>query len=75
MGAGQAADAAPVAEPATLKLGDINARLEPIKLDVAGLAQLGLQPAKVEGAARLYTERQFALLCSALLAHISERSG
>jgi len=61
-------------EAATLKLGDINARLAPIKLDVAGLAQLGLQPAKVEGAARLYTERQYAQLCSALIAHITERA-
>jgi predicted phage-related endonuclease len=61
-------------EQATLKLGDINARLAPIKLDVAGLAQFGIQPARVDGAARLYTERQFSLLCVALVAHITTRS-
>lgn len=58
-------------EPATLKLGDINARLAPVKLDAAGLAELGIKPAKVEGAAKLYRESQFAALCFKLIEHIS----
>jgi hypothetical protein len=73
MGVGQAAAAAPagaVDEPATLKLGDICARLAPIKLDAAGLAELGISPVKNEGAAKLYRESDFARALRAIAKHI-----
>jgi predicted phage-related endonuclease len=59
-------------EPATLKLGDINARLAPVKVDAAGLAQLGINPAKVEGSARLYRPQDFRLLCIAIKQHVEK---
>lgn len=56
-------------EPATLKVGDINARLAPLKVDAAGLAFFDIKPAKVEGAAKLYRETDFQTLCFAIKAH------
>jgi hypothetical protein len=49
-------------EPATLNIGAINARIAPLKIDAAGLAQLGINPAATDKAAKLYTELQFARL-------------
>lgn len=57
-------------EPATLKLGDINARLHPLRLDAAGLAELGVSPARTEGAAKLYREIDFARVLRAIAKHI-----
>lgn len=57
-------------EPATLKLGDINARIAPLKLDAAGMAALGITPAKTEGAAKLYRESDYRLLLCAIGAHV-----
>ncbi|HOW49897.1 MAG TPA: YqaJ viral recombinase family protein [Rubrivivax sp.] len=71
MGAGQAAAAAPAGEPATLKLGTICDRLGFV-ISAQFLADvLHIKPARSEGAAKLYTERQFALICGQLRSHVS----
>lgn len=58
-------------EPATLKLGVICERLG-VTLTAAFLGDtLHIKPAKVEGASKLYTEHQFALICRQLQSHIS----
>ena len=73
MGTGQAADAAPQApEPATLRIADINARLSPIRLDAAGLSDLGIQTARTEGAAKLYRESDFTRLLHAIAQRIND---
>lgn len=54
-----------------LKLGDINARLSPISISVAGLAQLGFEPARKEGASNLYRACDFTRICAALTRHIA----
>ena len=74
MGAGQAAAAAPAGvrdEPATLKLGDICGRLGFIVRGDFVADVLHVKPARVERAVGLYTERQFATICSQLQSHIS----
>ena len=65
------APAAPAAaEPATLTLGAINARLG-VTLTAAFAADvLRVPPARTDKAAKLYTERQFAAICSALASHV-----
>lgn len=57
-------------EPATLKLGDINARLLPMRIDAAGLSAFGINPARTEGAAKLYRESDFARLVRSLIRHL-----
>lgn len=70
MGAGQPAAAGPVGEPATLKLGTICDRLGFI-VSAAFLADvLHIKPARSEGASKLYTERQFGLICRQLVSHV-----
>ena len=56
---------------AKLTLGQINQRLSPIALSVAGLAQLGIQPAGKDRAAVLYLESDVARICSALILHLT----
>ncbi len=56
---------------AKLTLGQINQRLSPIALSVAGLAQLGIQPAGKERAAVLYLESDVARICSVLIRHLT----
>ena len=70
MGAGQPADAGPVAEeaePATLKLGDINARLNPLKIDAAGLEAIGIKHAERKGVAYLYRESDWPRIKQAIV--------
>jgi len=55
---------------AKITLGQINQRLSPIALSVAGLTQLGIQPAGKERAAVLYLESDVARICAALTAHL-----
>jgi putative phage-type endonuclease len=58
-------------EPATLKLGTICERLG-FTVSAAFLADvLHIKPAKAEGASKLYTERQFSLICRQLQSHVS----
>lgn len=63
------ATAAP-ATPPTLRLGQINERLAPIQLSVAGLAQLGFTAAGKDKAAVLYHEADFPRICHALVLHV-----
>lgn len=64
----------PAAQPADtgarITLGQINQRLSPIALSVAGLTQLGIQPAGKERAAVLYHESDVARICSVLIRHL-----
>lgn len=53
-------------EAATLKLGDVNARLAPIQLSAEGLRELGIEPAGRDKRAVLYRESQFAAICEAI---------
>jgi putative phage-type endonuclease len=50
----------------TLKLGEINARLEYIAISADGLRALGFAPAGKERSAVLYHERSFAAICDAI---------
>lgn len=51
---------------ATIKLGDINARLSPITINAEGLSALGFEPCGQKGAAKLYAADDFPLICEAL---------
>lgn len=58
-------------EPATLNLGAICGRLQ-FTVSAAFLCDvLHIQPAKTYKASKLYTESQFAAICSQLLSHVS----
>ena len=60
----------PAPEPATLKLGVICERLG-FTVSAAFLSDsLHIAPAKAEGASKLYTERQFGMICRQLQAHV-----
>lgn len=60
------------AEDATLKLGDICARLG-ITLTASVIEDvLGIAPAKVEKASKLYRPSDFARICDALIAHVQK---
>lgn len=71
-----AAPAAPAPAPwdadeaATLKLGDVNARLAPIQVSAEGLRELGIEPAGRDKRAVLYSESQFAEICQVLVLHL-----
>jgi len=62
----------PVESGVKLTLGQINARLSPISLSAAGLAQLGIQSAGKERAAVLYHEHDLPRICAALVAHLQQ---
>ena len=51
--------AAAVRPGATLKLGDINARIAPLSITADGIAQLGYRPVSSSGAAKLYPAQDF----------------
>ena len=53
-----------------LKLGDINARLAPVKIDAAGLAQLGFDLVEIKHGAKLYREANFPAMCAAIVQHL-----
>lgn len=68
------ADPAPQAPADTgerITLGQINARLAPIQLTAAGIAQLGIQPVGRERAAVLYRASDIDAICVALIRHLS----
>ncbi len=54
-----------------ITLGQINARLAPVKIDAAGLATLGIQPAGRERSAVLFRESDIERICTALIRHLS----
>ncbi len=55
---------------ARMTLGEINARIAPVSITVAGLSLLGYEPAAVEKAARLYPASKFKAICQAISAHV-----
>lgn len=59
--------AAAIIEPATLKLGDINARLNPLKIDATGLEALGVPHAERKGVAYLYRESDWPRIKAAIV--------
>lgn len=58
-------------EPATLKLGTICGRLGITMTADFLQAVLHVKPSRVEGAARLYTESQYLLICRQLQSHVA----
>ena len=50
----------------TLTLGAINARLSPIRIDAAGLAEMGFDPCYTVKAAKHYRATDFARICQAI---------
>ncbi len=59
-------------EQPTLTLGQINARLEPVRITGEGLCALGFQPAGRQRAAVLYRESDWAAMKVALVNHINQ---
>ena len=53
-----------------MTLGEINARIAPVSITVAGLSALGYEPVAVEKAARLYPASKFPAICAAISAHV-----
>lgn len=63
----RAAMPAPAAQtPPTLKLGDLNALLSPIRLTADDLTQLGFPPAATDKNAKLYHAHDLTHICAAL---------
>lgn len=70
----QSAQAAPnvaaKAEGETLTLGQLNTILAPIKVDAAGLADLGFTPCKTEKSAKHYPAQALPTMVQAMIAHL-----
>ena len=70
----QQAQAAHVNETAngddTLTLGQINSLIAPLKVDAAGLEQLGFTPAKTVKAAKHYQASSIPVMVQAMLTHL-----
>lgn len=56
----------------TLKLGDINARLAPLSISGAGLAEFGIEPLATDKSAKLYSPAQFSDLLVAIGVRIAK---
>ena len=70
----QQAQAAHVNEPShdgdTLTLGQINSLIAPLKIDAAGLEQLGFHPSKTVKAAKHYQSSSIPAMVQAMLTHL-----
>lgn len=70
----QQVQAAHVNEPAhdgdTLTLGQINALIAPLKVDAAGLEQLGFMPSKTVKAAKHYAAHKLPSMVQAMVTHL-----
>ena len=55
---------------ARLSLGQINERIAPVSINVAGLAALGYEPVEQVKASRLYRESDFSAICAAIVRHV-----
>lgn len=53
-----------------LTLGQINERIAPVSINVAGLASLGFEPVEQVKASRLYRESDLPGICRAIAAHV-----
>lgn len=56
---------------ARLTLGQINERIAPLSISVAGLAELGFDPVEQVKASRLYRESDFPAICRAMVKHLN----
>lgn len=65
-----ATDVAAKAEGETLTLGQLNTILAPIKVDAAGLADLGFTPCKTEKSAKHYPAQALPAMVQAMIAHL-----
>ena len=63
--------AIPADTGARLTLGQINERLAPVSINVAGLAELGFDPVEQVKASRLYRESDLPAICRAIAAHVT----
>ena len=63
------ASAAAADSGAPITLGQLNARLSPISITAAGLAELGFEPCATAKAAKLYLESDFVAICRAIADH------
>ena len=54
----------------TLTLGQINSLIAPLKVDAAGLEQLGFTPSKTVKAAKHYAAHQLPAMVQAMLTHL-----
>ena len=63
------ASAAAADSGAQIALGQLNARLSPISITAAGLADLGFEPCATAKAAKLYRESDFVAICRAIAGH------
>lgn len=59
------------ASPPTLRLGQINERLQFMHVTADGLTALGFAPAATDRASKLYHESSFTHMCAALVKHIN----
>lgn len=59
-------------EQATVKLGDINARIAPLSISADGLAQLGFTAVPSKGAAKLYLAADFPRIRAAMVDHLQK---
>jgi len=62
--------AIPTDSGARLSLGQINERIAPVSINVAGLAALGYEPVEQVKASRLYRESDFSAICAAIVRHV-----
>jgi predicted phage-related endonuclease len=59
-------------DDAVIKLGDINARISPLQISAAGLAELGFEPVPRKGAAVYFRESDYPRICEALIQHLTQ---
>lgn len=63
---------APAAQAGPLiKLGEINACIAPLSISAAGLAELGFEPARQDGASKLYRASDMGRMCHAMAQHLT----
>ena len=60
----------PADDGARLTLGQINERIAPVSITVAGLSLLGYEPVEKVNASRLYRASDFRHICAAISAHV-----
>lgn len=61
---------APADDGTRITLGQINERIAPVSITVAGMSTLGFEPVAVVKAARMYRECDFQAICRAIAKHV-----
>lgn len=69
--AARVSPALPTESGARLTLGQINERLAPISITVAGLSELGFDPVEQIKSSRMYRESDLGAMCEALIQHLT----